>query len=876
MPAETSQSRFNALNKVSLLAPCDGLADFPVYYQGDEAASLYTAWTLAWHPSLIAQTGRLPSILSAYDLPAADSQTGHLVLVPAPSQTVEVTEWLAELQHTGHVAKVATNREQAAAELKFAFPELSPPEPDLTAELYAFGYAYLQTEQLTGRLADGSMLDASHLEAQVVAMAQAALAGDKEALSQALRAGYDCLEQVRNHTYPTAVWMAEVVLTAESTLGDRLRSAVAENSLPVSLLIERPLLERLAKEDAGLLSELKSAVEARRVSPLLSPSAERELSWLSPGGLRAELTATIEQCLRLLGKRPSVFARFGSLLPPRLPQLLCKLGVTGTLLNGFDGAAPPMTDSVKVDWQGIDGSRLSAIASVPLDLSLPQSYVQLAERIRETLDRDHTATLLLAGWAGCRHPFYEDLRRVAKRSRLLGEWITLEDYFEKTAPPDHPYYTDGWWFGEERPARDAVLASTMQSPSKVSQESAADDYGQLVTGLTQTAKQMLAQTAKPTLGSETDLHQSEVMLNGWSFTRPMSGADEQPPRAVPGLGLAQPSNQPVASGPNRASGRRLINEHMEVLLSETAGGISAVKLHSSTQNRFSQRLVGGIGNRGSASPLEMRAESLEVVSSMPTQGALQATGQLVTTNGVPLLSFQQTVTLDAMANRISVHGELSQLGEQSEPTLWLATRIALPIGHWDCKRGLQWLSVPASGDQFVMSDYAHWQREPMRLTFASPSLACLRRCVGMSQDRMQYDAMIPSLQNGKQHYEFHLAIDERYPMRLALDTAAHATALPMTGELQARSSLPPEAWLMNVDAANVQVASLQMAEDRTVRIELIETEGRNVSARLRACHPWKSAHMIDGDGNHYPLTIEEGAAVIETPAYAWMDVVLAW
>ena len=73
---------------------------------------------------------------------------------------------------------------------------------------------------------------------------------------------------------------------------------------------------------------------------------------------------------------------------------------------------------------------------MPLDVSRPETWLKLAERIGETIAHDHVATILLAGWPGTACEFFDDLRHAARYGPVLGKLVTLDEYFRETREPD--------------------------------------------------------------------------------------------------------------------------------------------------------------------------------------------------------------------------------------------------------------------------------------------------------------------------------------------------------------------------------------------------------------------------------------------------------
>jgi len=68
------------IRRLAILLPCHSLEDFPVHYRGAEADDLLTAWTVLWHPLLIAAAGQAPTWYRADSPP--DDLAGAIVAIP--------------------------------------------------------------------------------------------------------------------------------------------------------------------------------------------------------------------------------------------------------------------------------------------------------------------------------------------------------------------------------------------------------------------------------------------------------------------------------------------------------------------------------------------------------------------------------------------------------------------------------------------------------------------------------------------------------------------------------------------------------------------------------------------------------------------------
>src|SRR5262245_9326479 len=84
-----------------VLLPCHSLEDFPLYHEGDDAASLLSGWTSLWHPALVAAAGKMPRWFRA-DFPP-DEHAGRIYTLPAPSERLVATGWPARIEGEGAV-----------------------------------------------------------------------------------------------------------------------------------------------------------------------------------------------------------------------------------------------------------------------------------------------------------------------------------------------------------------------------------------------------------------------------------------------------------------------------------------------------------------------------------------------------------------------------------------------------------------------------------------------------------------------------------------------------------------------------------------------------------------------------------------------------
>ena len=128
--------------------------------------------------------------------------------------------------------------------------------------------------------------------------------------------------------------------------------------------------------------------------------------------------------------------RFG--LYVQLPQIAKRFGIRYAMHMAFDAGRFPMRPETKRLWEGPDGSSLESLLRPPIAADRPSQGWRLAWRLAATMRDDHVAAVPMVRWPSPVAPWFDDLRRVATYSPVLGRWTTLNDFFHLT---DRPYET---------------------------------------------------------------------------------------------------------------------------------------------------------------------------------------------------------------------------------------------------------------------------------------------------------------------------------------------------------------------------------------------------------------------------------------------------
>ncbi len=444
------------------LLPCYSLDDFPVYATGDEADGLLTAWTTAWHPALIAHAERMPTWCRMDDLPV-DTQDAILFVPGGKDYAYGLPDVVSRAVADARCVLIAdkTSR-QESLKATFAAVDLqnnsgwqmsgdtdsatsessSNVQLHLAADFMALGYCYLQVELLTRQMRYSTSVDVQRFGSILVQSAKDWQDEKQDAARQGLTDCFNLLAQERDHYYPVDAFLIDLTLTADSTTPDALLEAIHEGT-PTSLWLTSRRLEQLADASDEVVATMQRAIADDRICVYGGEVDEHPLPNMSLEHILAELTAANAGFTERLDVVPKIFGRrrFGMTL--RLPQILTRLGYQGVVHPTLDEGRFPEGGQPRVRWTGLDGTPIDALAGIPRDAALPETFLRLALRMGQSMESDFVAAVSLAHWAGNASPWYDDLRRSARYGVALGRFVTLDTFFAETTssgqPDEFPY-----------------------------------------------------------------------------------------------------------------------------------------------------------------------------------------------------------------------------------------------------------------------------------------------------------------------------------------------------------------------------------------------------------------------------------------------------
>lgn len=898
--------------ELTILLPCHSLEDFPLDRTGVEAEGLLAAWSALWHPALIAAAGSTMRWYRA-DYPP-DDVTGRLVIVPEASERLLLSDWP---ERTADQAAAVVRRQSdrgAIIEQLLAAVADQPgvDDQELVSDFLALGYAHLGLELLTRQMRYISNLDEVHFEQQIVAAAREAVAGDVESARQHLCTTFDVLMEGRERFYPVDAYLLDLTLTAPTTLGAPLRRELSGGA-PVNLLVTAETLEQMARQEPETLAALVDALDRGACALVGGEYREGPLALMTPEEIRDELMRGGAVYERLVGRRPKVFGRRTAGLNPALPQILSRMGYLGAVHTLLAEGEIPRTGQSKARWQGWDQSSIDAFARVPLDARLPGTFLNLPERLGETMDLDHVASLALAHWPGDSSSWYAELRRIHRYAPLFGKFVTADEYFSQTDTAGRfakfsadeyrsPYLLQATRSGASDPlsrhverAKDAAarMAAGGATTMLAALVPAADTKGDACTvDNTGTIERLLAEAITRQGDAQ---RRGTLLLNPLSFARreavdgvSAAGAPVWQTVEVPAMGFAWVADGPLADAPARKKPPRplaheltLGNEHFEIRVHPETGGIASLHDYRTRGNRLSQQLAMRCHVDG-AEYSTMQAESITVTIADPAVGEIASLGRLIDPQGVVLARFEQRLRA-VRGSRVAEITVRLDVDAQPEGDPWhsyYASRFAWADESAELRRSIAGTSQPTEARRIEAPHFIEICDDRTRTALLTGGLPYHRR----SGERMLDMLLVVA---GETAREFRLGIGVDLP-------SAEAASIGLLAPAPARLADMPcprgheSGWLFRLESNHAMAthwAPLTLSaaehEDRSgatgVRVRILETEGRSGRARLQAFRPIAAARQVDLQGAQLiELKVVDDAVALDVGAYEWMEIEVEW
>lgn len=863
------------LRHAAVVFPWDTADEHPDGLAEVDAGAVLHNWTAAWRPEILAQTRSVPIASSPRRLP--EPSEGGLVLAPPAAMGGRWQRWKSSIPvdpelPAPYVIDGLADRAEIIARLHQAGLALTDTGNRWAAEFFALGYAYLQVDLLTGALVEPTVVAAEDLRAAVVTAAQAALAGDDSTVQAKLRRAYDLLEQIREHAYPMRTYLLDLVLLGPTVAHESLEQELQDTS-PKTYLPTASFASHLQATAPALARTLGGR------SLAATPEHGADLSLATPLQLTRRLGEALDAPTRLSERPPVAYVQTHAGVPPQLLDELAARRLP-LVLAPFGGRLPEI-DATRLSLSGWSGESTPVVAARPRASSLASTLLLHAGRMSEGLSLHDVSVEVFAAYAGRRCPLFEDLRRVAARSTVLGKLVTLDAFFNQTQDA-----TPATWLAESEygplalpgggpaPAGDhyqvelhrcaAVLAG--KTPDE---QPAANGDG-------------AAQRLAALLGLASTHAESRLVLNKHSYARPVLGdgpatdgwadlAAAPYVQAVPALGY-RVTGPATADSLVQAADNAIFNEHLHALVDQASGGLQALRQRGQRPNRVSQRLAVRRGEQLIDLPVRIDAQAPRRVDSPADRTLIETQATLTDLKGGVVGVLRQVAALFTDWDRLVLDIFLDTTGATTTlDELSVCCRFALPDEPYRTYRGVQSRRLAVTAPRFVVTDYAQLVGEQRSVTIAS---ATAHTCVRFAGRML--DVVLPTPKGGAARTRLIVALDERHPHRVAQDLAAQRqpTAGCAAGDHDGLAG-----WVAHVDAANVQVIQMTPAagDARAMDVTLCETDGSPVTGVLRFAQPASGAHWRDAsDRRGSPVRVVEGAAEFTLAAHECRGMRVTW
>lgn len=918
--------------RLTVLLPCHSLEDLSLKRDAYQSDGLLAAWSMLWHPALIASAQSAPGWMSASSPP--EDVDGALIAIPAAADSELSYDW-RERAEMGEGFLVAQADRDAMLESALAMLDDCPQvDAELVADFQALGLCYFYVELLTRQLRYMSNLDESTLQNRALSAANAAVAGDVETARSDLQAAFDLLNEAREYFYPNEAHLVDLTLVAATTIGKELRAELAW-PFPTNLLMSGQTLDRLAAEEPETLAALKTVVAEGRATIIGGAWSEPMLPMLSPESIAADLRRGLACYEHHLGMRPTIFGRRRFGLTPALPQILERFGFTSCLHFTLDDGRFPTGNQSRVQWTGLDDTPIEALARVPYDASSAETFLRIPERLGEGMDVDHSPTMILAHWPGQAASWLDDLTRIANLTPALGRFVNLGEHMRESSAGqsvrhavDHyrsPYLRQAVAADQRDPlsrhvrywqrhstldawqAADTMLAAAGGKPQQLAPAELADridacleatdleaaEQGldqQLAAGLQASTQRLAAQ-----LAGKSPAAPATLKINPCVTTR----------HGVPGMGYAVPGRMEASAPSNalsrlafwkrRTSARPLAenhvlrNEHLEVTFNPRTGAVKSVLDRMPTGNRLGQQLAVRMAEYQDSSEMWhedmynnastgytysiMAADELQVTSAGPDYGEIRCRGRMVDRENRTLAGFVQTVRLRRGSRLLEFDIELDpQWALEADPwRSYCCARFAWNDETAELRRSVNLVSRVTDAKQFEAPQFFEIRSGQSRTTIFTGGLPYHRR-----QGLRMLDVLLAVHGETQRKFRLGVGFDLPRPMLAAAEFLAPELSLD---HVPTPSS--PSGGLFQLDARGVLVTHwepvIESGQVVGFRVHLLETEGRKVSGGLRCVRPIKKALRLDGAGGVGPaLPMDADRVGLEIGPHEWMWIEGRW
>lgn len=322
----------------------------------------------------------------------------------------------------------------------------------------------------------------------------------------------------------------------------------------------------------------------------------------------------------------------------------------------------------------------------------------------------------------------------------------------------------------------------------------------------------------------------------------------------------------------------LRNEYCELVVDQTSGGIRSIHEYNERKNRISQqlamRLRAALKDEEHDHYSRMVADEIKTVRASETSGQIVSRGKLLGDDEETVATFVQTMTIWRGSRIIEVDVLL-------EPTIelkaapwesYFASRFAWKEEAADLWCGVNQQRQAATKKRIESPEYIEIECDEKRTTILTGGLPYHQK-----YKLNMLDSLLIVKGEKARRFRFGIAIDATHPTAAAEDFICPKTRIDqVAGAPQPTAS----SCLFHVDAKNVIATDWELqteASESSVRLRLLETMGRDATARLQSFRSFKSGRVVDLLGNTVrECDIEQGRAIVPIEARQFVQVELQW
>jgi hypothetical protein len=899
-----------AARELILLSPYRLPAQNPLMLAGDDIAALLNGFSVLWHPAALHGAASPPHIASPYDY--EEPTAGHVYALPESPPLVLPDDWEQRVREAGAVAFQATS--DRATTLANLLEALNPQNEDDQATtpllaldqerigpFFGIGFGHLMVETLFEAMEHEKVFATSDFWQDVQAAVAALADPDAEAWRRHLQSAADRLLSAREVLYPVSIYLLDICLVDHERFGQPFPAAFDRNS-PLNLVVPGTLLEKIGQDNPERLCAIRQRVHADRVEVCGGPYLERQDALLPVESQLWNLLKGLNTYKSLLDKEIQVFARKGFAAQPHVPLLLNSVGLRRALLLPSGEAGLPDYRSVVTSLPSPDGKQIDAFTRIPYPAENPQTYFHWAHYLHKTIAQDHSATLALLHTSAPAAPWYDDLLELHRFGNVLGQWMTLSNYFNEvtageyataasaddfhgdylsertTAHVEHPVSgfarhvrlrrrIDTVWtlaalsrglMGRNDPLHlDARLQDIEDSIEKTGL-----DPGLELEKIEKEAAEALAARLLARAPADNPgfllfnpcsfTRRVALELDGMSGTLPLTGPlkayqhDGEKTRLVaevPALGYAWISAKGTPGGKAPPARMRLAdgkNVRNEFFEAEIDPATGGLRAFRDHRTHVNRLGQQLVFNPGSS----MRAKEIQMTSAGPALGEIVSAGEILDEHQHVLAHFRQRFRAWLGRPVLEIRIEISpQHTPQGYPWhAYYGARLAWRDERAALLRGVNGITTVTSQTRPDTPDYLELRSGRQSTILFPGGLPFHQRHGG----RMLDIILIPEGET-EQVFDIGLALDRDYPMQTALGMITPVPVLPMT---KGPPHVGSAGWLFHLGAPNLVLSSVRPAPAGAdaVIARMLECSGHMSQAELRCARNPRRAVLVDALG----------------------------